>query len=372
MQIIAFEIEPVVLPKDDPTWKFALGANPATEGVVLRLATDTAEGFGYASATAHMGSIQSSLMAELEHFRSSVLGARADTINAIMTKLDRSLRGAQQAKAAVDCALHDLLARSLGVPVSTLLGGVVRDRVPILRILAIKSPDEMAAQAARLVGQGYRYLKIKVHGEVDLDVARVAAIRKAVGDDVHLTIDANQAYSPKDAVTAILKMQDYRIDLVEQPVHANDLDGLSLVTSMVPVVVEADEAAGSLSEIYELVKNRRVDAVSLKIPKLGGIRNTLAAARLCEAAGVRYRLGAAVGSRLLSGFAVQLACSLPGVDYACELGEFERLLGDPFTGLAVVDGHLHLPTGAGVGVLRGSSAAGPAPDDRNSLILPVI
>jgi L-alanine-DL-glutamate epimerase-like enolase superfamily enzyme len=224
MEIIAFDLEPVVLPKDDPTWKFALGANPATEGVVVRLATDSAEGYGYASATAHMGSIRTALMAELEHFRASVLGARADNLNAIMTMLDSRLRGAQQAKAAIDCALHDLLARSLGVPVSTLLGGLVRNRVPILRILAIKSPEEMALQAAKLVDQGYRYLKIKVHGEVDLDVARVAAIRKSVGDDVHLTIDANQSYSPKDAVTAILRMADYRIDLVEQPVRANDLE----------------------------------------------------------------------------------------------------------------------------------------------------
>jgi L-alanine-DL-glutamate epimerase-like enolase superfamily enzyme len=373
MQITAFDIEPLLLPKDDPTWKFALGSNPVTEGVVLRIATKDAEGYGYASATAHMGSISSTLIAELEHFRSSVIGARADTINVIMTSINRRLRGAPQAKAAVDCALHDLLARLLGVPLSTLLGGPVRDRVPILRILAIKSPEEMAAQALRLVESGYRYLKIKVHGEVDRDVARVAAIRKAVGNDVHLTIDANQSYSPKDAVTAILKMADYGIDLVEQPVHAADLDGLSLVTRMVPVPVEADEAAGSLAEIYELVRNRRVDAVSLKIPKLGGIQNTLAAARLCETAGIRYRLGAAVGSRLLSGFAVHLACSLPGVDYACELGEFERLQGDTFTGLAIADGHLSLPSGTGVGVSHKPAGGGPTPDDdTNSLTLPIL
>ncbi|WP_454850936.1 mandelate racemase/muconate lactonizing enzyme family protein [Rhizobium binxianense] len=352
MTITAFDIEPVVLKKDDPEWKFALGASPVTEGVILRIATDEAEGFGYASATAHMGSITATLMAELEHFRPLVMGSGADEITAILQKLDRRLRGAPQAKAAVDCALHDLLARRLNVPVSTLLGGVVRNEVPILRILAIKSPEQMAAQARRLVDQGYRYLKIKVHGEVDLDVARVAAIRREAGADVHLTIDANQAYSPKDAVTAILRMAEHGIELVEQPVAAEDIEGLSLVTRMVPVVVEADEAAGSLAEVHDLVCNRRVDAVSLKIPKLGGIRNTLAAAQLCEAAGIRYRLGAAVGSRLLSAFAIHVACALPGADYACELGEFERLLEDPFTGLAVENGMLRLPAGPGAGVRR--------------------
>ena len=185
------------------------------------------------------------------------------------------------------------------MPLHVLFGGAVREQVPILRILAIKTPPEMAAQAQKLVDRGYRYLKIKVHGHVEEDVARVAAIRAQVGADVHLTIDANQSYTPKDAITALNRMAEHRIDLVEQPVAADDFEGLALVTRSVPVTVEADEAAGSLREIFELVSRRAVDAVSLKIPKLGGLRNTLAAARICEAAHIKHRLGAAVGSRLL-------------------------------------------------------------------------
>ena len=121
-------------------------------------------------------------------------------------------------------------------------------------------------------------------------------------------------------------MEKYRIDLVEQPVPVGDFEGLSLVTRTVPVTVEADEAAGSLADVYQLVTRRAVDAVSLKIPKLGGFRNTIAAARLCEQAGIAYRLGAAIGPRLLAAHALHLACALPGVTYACELGEFARLL----------------------------------------------
>jgi L-alanine-DL-glutamate epimerase-like enolase superfamily enzyme len=247
---------------------------------------------------------------------------------------------------------------------NVLFGGKVREEVPILRILAIKTPTEMAAAAQKLVDKGYRYLKIKVHGEVDEDVARVAAIRRQVGDDVHLTIDANQSYTTKDAIAALNRMAEYRIDLVEQPVSADDFEGLALVTRTVPVTVEADEAAGSLREIFALVSQRAVDAVSLKIPKLGGLRNTLAAARLCEAAHIKYRLGAAVGSRILSAQALHLACALPGVDYACELGEFDRLLDDPFEGLEVENGVLHLPQGPASGVRLISSTqkkAKPAP-----------
>ncbi len=239
---------------------------------------------------------------------------------------------------------------------NVLIDGPMREEVPILRIVAIKTPQEMAAQAQKLIDKGYRYLKIKVHGHVDEDVARVAAIRAQVGDKVHLTIDANQSYSPKDAIAALSRMAEYRIDLVEQPVSADDFAGLALVTRTVPVTVEADEAAGSLRDIFQLVSHRAVDAVSLKIPKLGGLRNTLAAARLCEAGHVKYRLGAAVGSRLLAAQALHLACALPGVDYACELGEFDRLLDDPFEGLEPKEGVLRLPPGPGSGVRLLASA----------------
>jgi L-alanine-DL-glutamate epimerase-like enolase superfamily enzyme len=357
MLIRDFDIRPCTLRKEDPTWRFALGASPVTDGHVVRIATeDGTEGFGYASATAHMGSTQQTLLAELELFRPLLIGKDHRNIAAILVELDRTLRGAPQAKAAIDCALYDLLARSLGVPLNVLFGGMVRDTVPILRILAIKTPPEMAVAAAKLVDKGYRYLKIKVHGEVDEDVARVAAIRKQVGDDVHLTIDANQSYTPKDAITALNRMAEYRIDLVEQPVDADDYDGLALVTRTVPVTVEADEAAGSLRQVYELVSRRAVDAVSLKIPKLGGLRNTLSAARLCEAGHIKYRLGASVGSRLLAAQGLHFACAMPGIDYACELGEFDRLLDDPFEGLEVTNGELKLPQGAGSGVRLISSA----------------
>jgi L-alanine-DL-glutamate epimerase-like enolase superfamily enzyme len=351
MIIRDFDVTLCTMRKEDPTWRFALAASGVTDGHIVRIATeDGIEGFGYASATPHMGSIQDTLAAELALFRPLVVGRDPRNIEGILIALDRALHGAPQAKAAIDCALHDLVARALGVPLNVLFGGTVRDAIPILRILAIKTPQEMAAQAQKLVDKGYRYLKIKVHGEVDEDVARVAAIRRQVGDDVHLTIDANQSYSTKDAIAALNRMAEHRIDLVEQPVSADDFEGLALITRTVPVTVEADEAAGSLRQIFELVSKRAVDAISLKIPKLGGLRNTLAAARLCEAGHIKYRLGAAVGSRVLSAQALHLACALPGVDYACELAEFDRLLDDPFEGLEAQDGMLRLPQGPGSGV----------------------
>src|SRR5882672_2089963 len=351
MIVTRVELKPCVMRKEDPNWRFALGANPVTEGVVVTLtAEDGAQGFGYGSATPHMGATRDSLMAALTRFAPLVAGRDCFAVEEILQVLDHDLAGNNQAKAAIDCALHELNARLLGIPLHQLFGGKLRDSVPILRILAIKTPEEMAVQAQKLVDAGYRYLKIKVHGEVNEDITRVRATRRQVGDGVHLTIDANQSYSVKDAIAALNRMAEFDIDLAEQPVAAGDLKGLRLVTDSVAVTVEADETAASLADVMHLVSERIVDAVSLKIPKLGGLRNTLAAARICEAGQVAYRMGAAVGSRLLSAQAMHLAATLPRIDYACELGEFDRLLDDPFEGIEIKNGCLALPKGAGSGV----------------------
>lgn len=351
MIIARVELAPCVLRKEDPKWRFALGASPITEGVVVTLTAEAGtQGFGYGSATPHMGATRESLMAALRQFTPLVTGRDSFAVEEILQRLDQNLAGNNQAKAAIDCALHDLNARILGIPLHDLFGGRLRDSVPILRILAIKTPGEMAAQARKLVDAGYRYLKVKVHGDVKEDVARVRAIRREIGEAIHLTVDANQSYTVKDAVTALNYMAEYDIDLAEQPVKAGDFEGLKKVTDSVPVTVEADESAASLDNVMRLVSQRAVDAISLKIPKLGGLRNTLAAARICESGYVGYRMGAAVGPRLLSAQAMHLAAALPRLDYACELGEFARLLDDPFEGIEIADGYLKVPQGVGSGV----------------------
>jgi len=190
--------------KEDPTGASRWRRVRSAKGRAPHRERRGVEGFGYASATPHMGSTTGTLKAELDLFRPLVIGRDPRSIQAVLLDLDKTLRGAPQAKAAIDCALHDLVARELGVPLNVLFGGAVRDAVPILRILAIKTPAEMAAQAQKLVDKGYRYLKIKVRGHVEEDVARVAAIRRQVGDDVHLTIDANQSYKTKEAITALI------------------------------------------------------------------------------------------------------------------------------------------------------------------------
>jgi L-Ala-D/L-Glu epimerase / N-acetyl-D-glutamate racemase len=359
MKIDKVELLPADMPQSDPKWRFAIHANRVSHGWLVAItADDGTVGYGYASATKHMGASREGLKGVLDDFIRLLIGRDPFDIEAILADLDHRLRGMNQAKAAIDCALHEIAARSLGVPLCTLLGGKCRSEFPVLRVLSLKQPNEMAAKAQELIDAGYRDIKIKVDGRLDLDAARVRAVRAQVGPEIRLTIDANQAYRPKDAIRLAAKVADLGVEIFEQPCNADDRAGLKFVTEHSPIAIEADESAASVRAVFALVSERIVDLVSLKVPKLGGLRNTLAAARICEAADIPCRLGAHVGPRLLTAQAMHLAASLPGLSFACEFGEFVRLQNDITEGVENQNGMIRLPAGVGSGAsLRADAQA---------------
>ena len=351
MIISIAELIPCNMPKDDPTWAFARATIPVVEGWIVHLRTqDGTRGFGYVSTAAHLGTNPESAKAAFEAFAAHLIDRDPGDLDGILAELERRVTGQRSVKAGIDCALHELKARMEKVPLWQLFGEQVRSSVPVIRTMAIKSPADMAAQAQRLVDDGYTYLKIKIHGDVDDDLACVRAIREQVSESVHLTVDANQSYTPENAIVALNKMADLGVELAEQPISVDDHAGLKRVTEAVPIIVEADEGANSLDAVRHLVSNRIVNAISLKIPQLGGLRNTMAAAKICEAAGIQYRMGGAVGPRLLTAQGMHLCATFPSLGYACEFGEFVRLLGDPTMGIEIRDGLMTLPDGIGSGI----------------------
>ncbi len=335
----------------DPSWKFARAEVPRLEGWVLQLTDDAGHvGLGYAHTIPAITTHGSGAKAALDLLAPMLIGRRPDRIAATMADIELALAGQPSVKAAIDMALHDLLARRLGTPVHALLGGRRRDRIPLARILSIKPPAEMAARAATLAEQGYRQLKLKLAGDTTLDVARVAAVRDAVGPDVVLTLDPNQSYSAKQTIRAFACMERHDIALIEQPVPAADWAGLALLTRTLPVDIEADESAQTVHDVFRLVADRVVDVINLRVTKLGGLRRFAEAVAICEAGGVGCRVGAAFGPSLLQAASAHAASLMSNLRWGCELAEHQHLLDDPFTALAITDGLLTVPTTAGVGV----------------------
>ena len=350
-KITSFSIIPVSLPDEDPEWKFAGRAYPKWDACIVALkAEDGNIGYGYAASFTHLGATNAGTEAALKMLLPLVVGREALEIEPTLRIVDKAIKDNMVAKSGIDCALYDLAATILKVPMHQLFGGKVRNEIPICRMLALKAPDKMATKAKSLVDEGYRALKLKVGGDIMEDVARIREVRKAVGDGVRLVADPNMSYLAKDAIAFIERVMEFGIDMVEQPVKAHDLEGLAMVTRGVSIKVEADESAYSPATTLALAANRTVDAVSMKVSKMGGLRNVLAVARICEAAELGCRMGATVGSRLLTAHALHLAAAIPNLTYPSELAEFLHVTEDPFEGLVVKDGAIQVPDEPGNGV----------------------
>lgn len=364
MKIAAVHVEPCTQRLRDPTWKFARAGVPQLEGHVLVLTGDDGvRGLGYVHAIPAISTHGAGARSALDWLMPMLLNRRVADLAAIMEEVDTCLAFNTSVKAAIDMALHDLQARQLGVPVHVLLGGAHRQTVAQSRILAIKAPAEMATQAALLVQQGYRQLKLKLSGDTGLDLLRIAAVRDASGPDVALTLDPNQSYDAKQMMRAYARFERLDIALIEQPVPAADWRGLAMLTRSLPVAIEADESAQSVHDVFRLVSERVVDVINLKITKLGGLRHFVEAVRICEAGGVVCRVGAAFGPALMQAMSLQAASVIRALPHACELAEHQHLLDDPFTALPVVDGSINVPQdpGCGVGYAAGFMPAACAP-----------
>jgi L-alanine-DL-glutamate epimerase-like enolase superfamily enzyme len=351
MGIASTEILPCVQKLSDQRWTFVRGPVQELQGWTLRLTDESGQtGLGYCHALPTVSTNGEGARAGLDFLVPRLVGRDPFAIAEIMQDVENALAFQPSVKAAIDMALHDLAARRLGVSLDVLLGGRRRAAIPQGRIVPLKAPAEMADAARTLAAEGFPMIKVKWSGDPDLDVARIAAVRQAVGPTPMLTIDANQSYSAKTFIRTFARAERHDIALVEQPVPASDRSGLALITQTLPVLVEADESAGSLDDVYRLVTDRAVDAVNLKITKLGGIRNTMAAVAICEAGGIVTRLGAAFGPSLLQAFSAHVAATFRRIEVPCELSEHLHLADDPFTGFHAGGGTVPVPTAAGCGV----------------------
>jgi L-alanine-DL-glutamate epimerase-like enolase superfamily enzyme len=356
MKVTRIEATVVIQPLMDRDWKFARGQLSQTAALLLQVQTDDGiSGLGFAVQGLHLGEVLHGMEQVVsEQVAPLLVGRDPFDTEWLMTELGRRVPGYTRTKAAVETALFDVMGKALGVPVYKLLGGKVRSSIPVIRILPIKAPAEMAANAEAVVREGFRYLKIKVGTDPVMDVERVKAIRHAVGPEIGLTIDANQGWMPKEALTALSRMEPYDVAIVEQPVAADDYAGLALVKANTHSLVEADESAGTLADVFRLAAAGCVDAISLKPGRLGGLLATKKAAALCEAANLHARIGMAGASRLCAAADMHVIASTPNISYACELAEFTRMESDPAEGLEIVNGEISVPEAPGIGVaLRG-------------------
>ena len=312
MKITEVKLGRISVPLRVP-FKTALRSVDSVEDVIVEVHTDTgAVGYGEAPPTgAVTGDTAGAVIGAVrDHIARSIVGMDVDDFEDVLQTVQRCVVRNTSAKAAVDMALWDLYGQLYRIPVYKLLGGSRKQLVTDITI-SVNSPEEMARDAVSAVGRGYDTLKIKVGANPALDVARLTAVRGAIGDGTRIRIDANQGWEPKQAVRLLNQMQEKGLDIefVEQPVKARDFQGLKYVTERSYVPVLADESVFSPEDALTIMQMRAADLVNIKLMKCGGLYNALKIVSAAEVYGVECMIGCMLEAKISVNAAVHLACA---------------------------------------------------------------
>lgn len=336
------------------TYRTARASRTHRRGWLLRLeAEDGAAGWGEAAPLPDRTEGREAAGRALEA-AAGALGGGPSPVQRLRSALPED---APAAAHALGLAVADLEARRAGEPLASMWardGTEPLDRVPVNATLPMRPPEEMAARAREAVDRGFRCLKVKVGDSATEDLHRLTAVRREVGHEPALRLDANAAWSRREARSRLLRLEPYGVDYLEQPVAADDLEGLGLLRSEsgTDVRIAADEAASSPERVRLLCERRAVDVVVLKPTVLGWPANTLEAVRVARRSGVEAVITSSLGAAVERAGALHLAAACGEPMPACGLATGELLAEDVTEDApGVEDGAVAVPAGApGLGV----------------------
>jgi len=323
MKITRVRAYPVNIPLEI-AFATSLGPLPSKKGHVI-VAVETDEGItGFGEATPdpiYHGESQETILSVVKEFLApSLIGADPFDLENILEKENRSIVGNPYACAAIDLALYDIMGKKTDLPACKLLGGRVRDRIPVVFVLSLADKiEDVASQAEDCVERGYKTLKIKVGVDPSLDLERVKVVREAIGNSADIRVDANQGWTPDMAIKLIKKMEKYDLQLVEQPVPGWDLEGMARIAKAVETPVMADESVFSPQMALRLVKMEAADIINIKIMKPGGLYNSKKIAMIAETADIPCVVGSMLETGIGTAAGAHFASANRIVKYPCEM-----------------------------------------------------
>lgn len=282
-----------------------------------------------------------------------VIGREAKDFNKIMVEINKYAKGNNYSKTVVEGALIDLAARKMGVPAYDLLGGKVIDSIPLAWTLASGNTERDIEEAKHLLEiKRHRIFKLKIgKGDPEANVEHVRKIIEAVGDQAKVTVDINQAWDEDTAIRCIKKLQEYGVNMVEQPVPVSNYEAMSRLTKRFDVPIMADEAATYVQDCYRIAKYRSGNCFALKPCKHGGLLETKKVAAIAEGAGFGLYGGTMIETSLGSAMALAVYATMPYFEFGTELfGQFLYKDSLTKTNLEVKDFELIIPDGPGWGI----------------------
>ena len=358
MRIERIEVIPVRVPVC-PEFQIrgSLGSHTESPFAILKVHTDEElTGLGEVSCTpVWSGEDAYTAGHVIRNFLEPALrGEDPRSIERVTGKLKRAVAGHPFTKSGVEIALWDILGKAAGMPIYQLLGGPVRERIPIKMSVSGAEPARAAELARWAISKGLRALKVKVGMDPESDIERVKAVRQAIGSGIPLGIDANGGWSPRVAITTIRRLvEECGIYFAEQPVAPVDVGWLADVRRNVPVPVMADESCYTPQDAMALARAGAADILSVYVGK-GGIGPARKIIAVAEAAGLTCTVGSNLELGIASAAMAHLAAATSAIgaeDFPCDiLGSLayeHTLVAEP---LEVREGTVKAPSGPGLGV----------------------
>ena len=283
----------------------------------------------------------------------AVVGEDPFRIAHLVRRMDQALDGSEEAKAGIEIALWDIVGKALKTPVYNLLGGKVRDRIPLSYSIPFGTPEQMAAFATERVKAGHKTIKVKVGSEDgERDIRAVRLIREAIGPNIKLRVDGNMGWpTAKHAVRMIRAMEPSNLELVEQPLAAHDLEGMAEVRRSIGVPLMADESIRHPQSAMAVIKAGAADIANVYVTEAGGLLNAKRIFAMCEAANMPCMIGSmpefGIGTAAQIHLGVAMTNLGPDSDTCGVLYHAEDLLTKP---LRIEGGFSYPPEGHGLGV----------------------
>ena len=355
MRISEIEATPVCVPRlraYGEVTRTALGPADVSEYGIVQVHTDEGlTGLGELSSVfARRGPF---LCRDVDERLAPVLVGRDPlAITSALRAMEARLPDGQIAIAGVEMALWDIAGKALGVPVHVLLGGKVRDRIPLSYSVPHGEPEQMAKYACTRAGEGFRTVKVKTGQGLARDVEAIRQVRDAVGSAHRLRVDANMAMgSAKEAIRFVERIMEFEPELFEQPVPAHALSAMAEIRRSVSLPIMADESVGPPRDAMAVIRHEAADVLNVYVTESGGIQNAARIFTLAEQAGLGCMIGSMPELGIGTAAQIHLGIAMPNLDFDSDtcgsLYQEEDLLATP---LRLEQGFAYAPEGPGLGV----------------------
>ena len=309
MKIKSIRFGMLTVPLKTP-FKTAMRTVDEIEDVVVIMETDTGHiGYGSAPATAVItGDTHGSIIEAISKIIGpALIGRHIEDLNNLTETVQNAIVRNFSAKAAVEIAIYDLYGQLYNAPLYKLLGGG-DNTISTDITISVDYIDKMVEDTQNAIDLGFETLKIKVGKDPALDIERIKAIYAAVNERALIRLDANQGWTPKQTVSVLRALEEsgVRLELVEQPVRGDDIEGMKYVTERIHTPVMADESSFGPKEAIELIRTRAADIINIKLMKTGGISNAI---KIADIAGI-YGVNCMIGCMLESSIGVAAAAHI--------------------------------------------------------------